>query len=136
MLNNRCIDILKLIANSSAPITINDIAGKYKISSRTIRYDLDRIDEYLRSINLETLIRKPSEGISTALKKEETKRLLNLIGDINCYDYVMSQDERLIYIIYKLLEKNSYVTVNSLAEDMFVSRGTINNDLKEVKKIA
>ncbi|NRZ12649.1 BglG family transcription antiterminator [Clostridium beijerinckii] len=135
MLNSRCSDILKLIANSSVPITIKDIALKFKISSRSIRYDLDRIDEYLKEINLNPLVRKPNEGISIDLRQDENKRLLNLMESINSYDYVMSQKERIIYIIYKLLEKNSYLTINSLAENMFVSRGTINNDLKEVRKL-
>ena len=135
MLNSRCSDILKLIASSSMPLTIKDIALKFKISSRSIRYDLDRIDEYLKEINLKPLVRKPNEGISIDLRQDENKRLLNLIESINSYDYVMSQKERTIYIIYKLLEKNSYLTINSLAENMFVSRGTINNDLKEVRKL-
>lgn len=135
MLNNRCIDILKLVVNNNAPITIKHIAEKYKISSRTIRYDLDRIDEYLLDINLKPLIRKPNEGISIELNEEEVTKFLNLIGKLNSYDYVMSQNERIIYIMYKLLEKNSYVTINSFSEDMFVSRGTINSDIKKVKKM-
>ncbi|OOM14546.1 BglG family transcription antiterminator [Clostridium saccharobutylicum] len=135
MLNNRCIDILKLVVNNNVPITIKHIAEKYKISSRTIRYDLDRIDEYLLDINLKPLIRKPNEGISIELNEEEITRFLNLIGKSNSYDYVMSQNERIIYIMYKLLEKNSYVTINSFSEDMLVSRGTINSDIKKVKKM-
>jgi len=135
MLNSRCSDILKLIINSNAPITIKDIAERYKISPRTIRYDLDRINEYLNEINLKPLNRKPNEGISVELEEKEINKLLSLIGEMNSYDYIMSQNERIIYIIYKLIEKKNYVTANSLAEDLFVSRGTINNDLKEVKKL-
>lgn len=37
--------------------------------------------------------------------------------------------------MYKLLEKNSYVIINSFLEDMFVSRGIINSDIKKVKKM-
>ncbi len=134
MLNNRCSDILKFIVNTNTPITINNIAKEYNISSRTIRYDLDRIDKYLREINLKSLIRKTNEGISVELSEEEIVKLLNIMGEVNSYDYVMSQNERIIYIIYELLEKSNYMTINTLAENMFVSRGTINNDLKEVKK--
>ncbi|WP_341457862.1 HTH domain-containing protein [Clostridium diolis] len=50
MLNSRCSDILKLIANSSVPITIKDIALKFKISSRSIRYDLDRFKKELQHL--------------------------------------------------------------------------------------
>lgn len=134
MLNNRCSDILKLIVNSNTHITINDIAKKYSISARTTRYDLERIDNYLIEINLKPLIKKTNEGISAELNEEEIDKLFSLIGDINSYDYVMSQNERIIYIIYELLEKSNFTTINSLAENMFVSKGTINNDLREVKK--
>lgn len=135
MLNNRCSDILKLIINGNDSIIINDIAKKYSISSRTVRYDLDRIDEYLKEMNLTPLIRKQNEGISICLNENEINRLLDSLKEVNSYDYVMSQNERVIYIICELLEKNEYTTINSLADKMFVSRGTINNDLKEVKKL-
>ncbi len=134
MLNNRCSNILKCIINSNSPIPIKDIAKKFNISTRTIRYDIDRIDEYLKEINFKKLTRKPHEGVSIKLSKEETNRLLHLIGKINSYDYVLSQNERIVYIISELLGKNDYITISNIADNMFVSRGTINNDLKEVKK--
>ena len=135
MLNNRCSDILKLIINSNDSIVINDIAEKYNISSRTVRYDLDRIDEYLKEMNLTPLIRKQNEGISVYLSEKEINKLLDSLKEVTTYGYVMSQNERVIYIICELLEKNEYTTINSLADKMFVSRGTINNDLKEVRKL-
>ena len=134
MLNNRCSNILKCIINSSIPIPIKDIAKKFNISTRTIRYDLDRIDEYLKEIDSRKLTRKPNEGISIKLSKEETNRFSHLIGEINNYDYVLSQNERIVYIICELLGKNDYITISNIADNMFVSRGTINNDLKQVKK--
>lgn len=135
MLNNRCSDMLKLIINSNDSIIINDIAEKYNISSRTVRYDLDRIDEYLKEMNLTPLIRKQNEGISVYLSEKEINKLLDSLKEVTTYGYVMSQNERVIYIICELLEKNEYTTINSLADKMFVSRGTINNDLKEVRKL-
>jgi transcriptional antiterminator/mannitol/fructose-specific phosphotransferase system IIA component (Ntr-type) len=134
MLNSRCSNILKWIINSSSPIVIRDIANKFNISSRTIRYDLDKINEYLKEIGSKELTRKTNEGISIDLSEEEIKRILNLIGQMDNYDYVLDQNERIVYIICELLGKNDYITISKLADNMFVSRGTINNDLKEVKK--
>lgn len=134
MLNNRCSNILKCIINSNSPITIKDIAEKFNISTRTIRYDLDIIDKYLKEILSKKLIRKPNEGISIELSKEETNKICNLFKKINDYDYVLSQNERIVYIICELLRKNDYITISNIADKMCVSRGTINNDLKLVKK--
>lgn len=134
MLNSRCNSILNWIISASRPIIIKNIAKKFNISTRTIRYDLDKIDEYLGKINYRKLTRKTNEGISLELNEEETNRLLHIIGKKNNCDYVLSQDERITYIICELLGKNDYITINNLADHMFVSRGTINNDLKEVKK--
>ncbi len=39
-----------------------------------------------------------------------------------------------IYIIYELLNKSEFVTINMLSDRMMVSRSTIINDLIEVKK--
>lgn len=89
MLNNRCIDILKLVVNNNVFIIIKYIVEKYKISLWIIRYDLDRIDEYLLDINLKLLIWKLNEGILIELNEEEVMKFLNLIGKLNSYDYVM-----------------------------------------------
>lgn len=127
--------MLGFIINNKKPLKINDIAEKYNISPRTIRYDLDKIDKYLKEMGLEGLTRRPNEGVSISIKNGDIEILSKALDGINCYDYVMSQDERVHYIICELLRKDEYTTINSMANKMFVSRGTISNDLKEVKKI-
>lgn len=134
MLNNRCSQILKLLINSKIPISIHDISIRFNISSRTVRYDLDRIDDYLKENNLPFLIRRPNKGISILINDREEERLKNLIGTCrDSYDYVMSKNERMFHIISRLIGKEDYITINSLADDMFVSRGTVVADLKKVK---
>ncbi len=123
-----------MIVNNGKPITIKEISKKVNKSPRTVRYDLDKIDDYLAEIEFPKLERKSNLGISLDLKDEEIKKLFKIIGKINNYDYVLSQKERVFYIIYELLNKSEFVTINMLSDRMMVSRSTIINDLIEVKK--
>ncbi|EKN40988.1 putative PRD domain-containing protein/PTS system L-ascorbate family, IIA component, partial [Clostridium botulinum CFSAN001627] len=134
MLNKRCSNILQMIVNNEKPITIKEISKKVNKSPRTVRYDLDKIDDYLTEIEFPKLERKSNLGISLDLKDEEIKKLFKIIGKINNYDYVLSQKERVFYIIYELLNKSEFATINMLSDRMMVSRSTIINDLIEVKK--
>lgn len=42
---------------------------------------------------------------------------------------------RLAFLLHELLKEDAYLNINDLAETMNVSRGTVNNDVKKLKKI-
>lgn len=134
MLNERCAQILRQILYSQQPLKIDEIANSLGVSERTIRYDLDRIDEYLLENEFPVFIRKPNEGVSLDTAPEQLARLLCCVHDQGNYNYVLSQDERLVYLLYDLLEQDSYTTLQQLAEKMSVSKTTIQNDIKEIKE--
>ncbi|WP_019552404.1 BglG family transcription antiterminator [Propionispira raffinosivorans] len=133
MLNNRCSHILHRILYSQMPIKIESLAQDLSVSERTVRYDLDHIDEYLIDEGFNRLLRKPNEGISLLLANIKRQELLCCIHNSDTYEYVLSQNERIIYILYDLLERDIYTTVQQLADKMLVSKTTIQNDIKEIK---
>lgn len=72
MLNKRCSQLLYKIINSNEPLNIIQFSEIFGVSNRTVRYDLDKVDDFLRSIKLPQLQRKPNRGISyecTSLQK-------------------------------------------------------------------
>lgn len=116
------------------PIKLDEIAALFNISPRTARYDLDRIDAYLAESGFPQLMRKTNQGISIKMNDDIAEKLLKSIDSIDTYEYVLSQNERMVYMLYVLLEQQDYMTVNELAEQMMVSKNTIQNDLKEIKQ--
>ena len=50
ILKDRWIEILKILLSNTYPITISDMEEDLKVSNRTIRNDLDKIDETLEEI--------------------------------------------------------------------------------------
>ncbi|WHE06965.1 BglG family transcription antiterminator [Thermoanaerobacterium thermosaccharolyticum] len=134
ILNERCTQILIKLVNSSLPVKITELASSFKVSSRTIRYDLDEIDEFLKYNNLPQLIRKPNVGVKFSESLEDKDKVLELLGDVSIYHYALSQKERVNIILSNLIGQKDYTTINALADNLMVSRSTIINDLSKVRK--
>lgn len=134
MLNKRCSKLLYEVINAEGYISILNLSKNFGVSNRTIRYDLDKIDDFLKSSNLPQLIRKPNEGIAYKCSSTEKGSLLSLIGEVDLNQYSLSQDERVTMILIELLESRNYVTMDKLAEDLLVSRSTILKDMDKVRE--
>ena len=134
MINERCAEILYHIINEQRPIKVNEFSEKFKISSRTIRYDIDKIDDFLLINELTLLERDPKLGISYNVNEDHIEKLKMLISNKEFNEYIVNPDERINYILISMFESNGYVVIDKLAEDIKVSRTTINNDLMKVRK--
>lgn len=135
ILYKRAAQILTYLINSQTPHTISDLQKIMMVSNRTIRYDLDLIDDFLIFHKLSKLDRKPRVGVHFSGTETERKRVAELLESINEYNYVLSPDERIKLIILEFVEADNYVTIESLSDKLMVSRSTINKDLKAVRQI-
>lgn len=135
LLKERCIDLIMEIANSDQAIKVQDLAEKFNVSYRTIRYDLDTIDEFLGLNGLHTLEKKPNLGIMLVLTTEEKYKLMESLKAISMRSYVLSQDERKELIFAELIQQDGYITIDLLADKLMVSRGTLITDIKNVRKL-
>lgn len=133
ILNVRCSKILNKILNTKNPIKIEELSKIFHVSSRTIRYDLDHIDDYLKENNLDILTRKQNRGITFTTSTEIRQKLLNIITYTNDNYYIMSQEERILHIFYILLGSNDYITVQQLSDFLKVSKTTVQSDIKLLK---
>lgn len=106
-----------------------DIAAHLQLSERTIATYLDQIDQDIAGSDVQ-LIRKPNDGIYFI---GNTDRLLER-NESSETEVPQTKEERCHYLLAKLLLGFESVTVQSLAETLYVSRSTIENDLKQVKQ--
>ncbi|ADL69190.1 BglG family transcription antiterminator [Thermoanaerobacterium thermosaccharolyticum] len=134
ILNERRTKILIKIINANLPIKVDELASLFKVSNRTIRYDLNKIDEFLKHNNLPQLIRKPNIGVKFSNLIKDKNEVLKLLGNVNFYHYALKQNERINIILSDLIGYRDYTTINNLAEKLMVSRPTIINDLKYVRR--
>ena len=130
MLNKRCIDIIKYLVENQNKLSIKELAEKFELSERSIRYDIDNINYYFKKNGLSEL-EKTSAG--TFEIDESKDKLLNLLKLLDSQFYVFSKNERKEYIKSKILFSNEIIKLHELSEDLSVSLSTVKLDLKEIK---
>lgn len=105
----------------------------FDVSQRTIRNEVNTINELLKSEGLEEIVIGPSGIISYDGDKNLAMESM-LQGDFDFYTYKLNKEERKTIISLMLLNCGEYITISSIAEEVCISRQTLINDLDEVKK--
>ncbi|SHH74673.1 Transcriptional antiterminator [Caloranaerobacter azorensis DSM 13643] len=132
MLDKRsCVILLKIIEKDS-PIVVKTLSQELNISERTIRYNLNKIDDWLKSNGLAPLNRIPGKGIFANQKQK--KMIRDLLKNIDTYFYVNSTEERKKIIALKLLESSKPITINDLENELLVSKNTVLKELKVLRE--
>lgn len=137
--NKRLLSILKEFMNSpSSYLTSSYLSKILGVTARTVRSDLKELDEILNPYGGKIHSKK---GIGYKLK---------IVNDINFSNFIntvfnekakekdnvpTSPEERVEYIIKKLLEIKGCITLEELCDELYVSTSTIKKDLKTVKSI-
>lgn len=133
ILDERKTKILLKLIKSNQPITISDLAKDFRVSNRTIRYDLDTIDQYLLEFGYPIVERKPKSGIYYKCSKAHRDSLARSVTKSNNYQYKLSKKEREKVITSILFQQKGFITIDDIAENIFFSRSTIVKDLKDIE---
>lgn len=126
MLSNRQRQIVAYLSSRHAFVTIAELANKFRVSERTIQYDLTYIETYQEQYHLEVMRNK-----SLGIKINDQAAVQSSENDALLVHY--SKEERRDYILLKLFESVQPVSSNTLAEMLHVSRRTVVEDLKSVQ---
>lgn len=106
-----------------------DIAAQLQLSERTIATTLNDIERRVKPFNVK-LVRKPNDGIYFT---GDVATLANHL-EKEANDRPQSKEERCHYILAKLLLGSASITIQHLSNTLYVSRSTVENDLKKVKQ--
>ncbi|MCD0051872.1 HTH domain-containing protein, partial [Streptococcus agalactiae] len=110
--------------------TLEQLATQFKTSTRTIRKDIDMINDCLIKAGAD-LIYFGNEG---EVCSDKAKNHLNDIPKmISLTDYRLSREERLILESYFLLVSLTPITIKGLSRKMYLSRNTVVNDLPSLR---
>ena len=120
-LTKRQKDIMGYLLTNKSYSTIKNMASIFEVSERTIRYDLDVIEAWLRERNV-NLIRKPRLGISIELEDSSVNKILDELTNIENIDY--SMDERQYYLKLNLFLAPNYITLEEFIQRRFAD-GTL-----------
>ncbi|KRL03531.1 BglG family transcription antiterminator [Liquorilactobacillus capillatus] len=122
-----------LALSSKQFVTSEWIAKELNLSSRTVRDEIHRMNTISPTSFKITSVR----GKGYQLQEYEPAYLNKLSQNtetIMSYDFSV-QKNRITYLLKKLLLADGYLKLDVLADEMYVSKSTIQNDLKKVRAI-
>lgn len=116
----------RLIIEKDGVFHIRDLAEQLSCSEKTVRNDLDKIEEYLRDDAASRLIRKPGLGISIESTDKDRAALLSMLQSAEA----KTNEERLFEIAYTLLTSEKAMTLQYFADRYYVAKAAVKRDLE------
>lgn len=114
--------------------TIKELTNSFHVTDRTIRTDIQAINLEIAKYECEILLKRKSGYYLMSYNKDKFKELQNQIEKQTNVLTFNSLDHRIKYILQKLLYSQDYVILDDLANEVFVSRNTLQNYIKPIKE--
>ncbi len=135
LLERRLFTILEILANNKG-IVLEDLSEELGVSTRSVRTYLKQLQDDLPN-NIVEVVREEIDSKYKLNIKDEGK--FQEILDLNRrkkreFSQLNNPEERVEYLINRLVGLNEVITIDELAEEMNVGRTTLVNDLKKVDK--
>ena len=130
-MNQRTIELARLFSNERDEVAIAGLSELYQVSEKTIRNDVKEMNRILEENHHDPIIFKRGGRIRIP---ENFGEALYCFHADDYYSYKLSKEERIKVAAALLINSTEYVTLVTIAEVLFVSRVTVINDLKEIKK--
>lgn len=111
--------------------TVPALAEQFRVSTRTIRNDLKEINQLLLQNNLPTLSILNGGKVTPP---ENFDQLFHALLPDDFYSYKLSPEERVRVAATMLVSSPAFVTMAEIAENLFVSRATVINDLDALRE--
>ncbi len=134
MLDERKALIINYLLEQDNFITIKEMSVQFSVSLRTIRYDLDSLDNWLVDNGFKPLSRLPRKGVLLESNLKERELIKSKLNSNDFYSYVLSPEERKELVLLNILKEGKAVNLIDLAAKTCVSKTTIANDLDDISR--
>ncbi len=135
MINKRSLDIVHLLIEHERydqPCTLAMLTKQFNVSERTLRYDLDNISGHLIEQGFKSLGYDEQGNIRLNNSIKDVERV---VSKQDYYSMKLSREERANVIAYMIAEIDIPLTMQNLADSLYVSRSTILHDMSVVKDV-
>lgn len=118
-------------------VTSKELAEHLSCSDRTVRNTLKLIDQTMNVQGVK-LISKQGQGYQLFFENQEAYqefRLTYELGEVYSTTSISKGDDRLAFILNKLLFEQVPVLFDDLADELYVSRSTLSHDFKKIRRM-
>lgn len=132
MLTLREFQIVDKLLTKDVQLKTKDLAEEFKVSSRTIQYDLVNVRYFLKQHAI-AIHSKSSKGIWIEATDEKKSAAKMELDQQHKSSFFLEPQTRIHFILLCLLFTEGYMTAGKLAERLGVSRNTILNGIDQTQ---
>lgn len=119
-----------LLVDPNVALLVQDLSKRLGCSEKTVRNDLNHIEDFLKLYRSASLIRKPGLGVYLEIDSSERSQLFQLLLS----NESKSEEERLIEIAYQLLVSDKPISLQRFADQYYIHKTAIKKDLEIIMK--
>lgn len=131
MFTRRQITLLSYLISNNEGIQGKDLSTLLDVSLKTVQIEIKKINQILKDKEKITFI--PKKGYVIEDISIETKN--KIMNDIDSNKNKVSESYRINKIITILLFEKSYISMEKLAERLFISKSAVNSDLSILRNL-
>ena len=124
-MNKRQIDLLRILIGKRHYYQMSELSASFKVSSRTIRYDMDEIEYFITKYSGAKLIRKYGKGIFVDASPDDLEKISNAIETIGLYNFSIDEDQKTDLLIITLMMTEKPLTSDELANQLNIGKTTL-----------
>ncbi|HEY2419976.1 MAG TPA: HTH domain-containing protein, partial [Neobacillus sp.] len=130
-LNQRSTAILSHLVKARTFVSVGELTEKFHISRRTIYYDIEKINDWLKDNHLPMVKHVRSAGFM--VEEEAAINVTEKLGTLKTWHYEYSIKERKAWLVIYLMADENQLFLDDLMAKLRVSRNTTLEDLKGLK---
>lgn len=132
LLDQRRSAILHQVLNTKSYVTCGELTEQLNISRRTLYYDIEKINGWLKETGLTPIKIRRSAGFY--LEEQTKKMLTSEMKTLTNSRYEFSPSERQARVILRILTRNRRLLLQNFIDENHVSRNTAIQDLKHIRE--
>ena len=113
---------------NSVYTTGEELAGHLHVSARTIRNDINELNQSLTDTGVQITSKRSSGYL---LESDDEQHLEKLSQSSNSF---LSRDERVRHIAFRLCLSDTPINLYDLEDEMYISRTTLEHDLHALRR--
>ncbi|MFD1362388.1 BglG family transcription antiterminator [Lentibacillus salinarum] len=134
-MNTRLQQIIQQLLTTDELQTSSELATALQVSSKTIRTDIKEISKLLNN-DIAYIESHRGKGFRiNVINEDGFKQFLQKTVEKNNQVVPTEPENRIQFLIERLLLQSSYIKMDDLAEELFISRSTLQTDLKNVREV-
>ncbi|GLB60248.1 BglG family transcription antiterminator [Cytobacillus sp. NCCP-133] len=133
ILGHRCMTILTKMVHTPSHVSPQELIEVLNVSKRTVYYDIEKINSWLKEKGLEELGYVRTAGFFLSEKgKQQIKQALGSFDKKTGYEF--SKKERIAWAAIIILTREKAVFLQDLMDQLGVSRSTLLADIRDLKR--